>query len=203
MNIGRQILAATLLPLLIAGCSTRSQPDITVRPPRITTLGLDSRDYNKIAKYMYQSIAGNSKVSQGKVVALGPVTVSPDGKGRFDGRTLQEKLQVTAHRGGLFDFTFAVDAMTQIADAEGNQAAAERFKIMQLQWEKESTVDAEDLRVFGTLANIDYLLFGRMRSQRVEKGGHEEMTYSFNWKLGNCASGLLEWTEEMEFTKSR
>ena len=49
---------------------------------------------------------------------------------------------------------------------------------------------------------MDYLLFGRLSSLTVASGGRVEVTYTYNWKLGDCESGLLVWADEVELTKA-
>ena len=189
----------------LAGCTTPApQPDVRViSQPTIITTGVDADDYGNVATFLYNSLARSGKVRQGKVVALGPVAVNLDTGDRFDARTLQEDLQVYANRGGLFDFTFAVDAMSQISDSDGNVQARDRMRIMQLEFEKTDTIDPEDLRTWGSLANVDYLLFGRIKSMTARKGSYTEVTYRYNWKLGDCRSGLLVWTDQHRFTKAK
>jgi len=187
-----------LWPYLVVGCaSTPPQPDVVVGGPRIVSLGIDARDYNKIAKSIYDSLAQSGRIEKGKVTALGPIKLDLDSKYDFKPHLLQEKIQVHAHRAGVLNFTFAVDAMA------GNSAAEERYKIMQLQWEKESAWDPEELRTWGSLADVDYLLFGRLTTQTQQKSGTTEVTYTYNWKLGKCETGLLTWTDEVETTKSK
>jgi len=198
----------TLIPMvvlligLIIGCGAPPQPPVRVSEgPRVVTMEIDSRDYNEIAKYVYDSLARSGRIDDDGVVALGPVSVDPDRDLWFDARRLQEKIQVHAQRAGLIEFTFAVDALA------GDSAADERYSIMELQWIKEDTVDRELLRTVGGLAEIDYLLFGRLSSQTTSKEVDDdewmtEITYTYNWKLGNCESGILVWTDEYELTKS-
>jgi len=183
--------------LFLSGCLT-TQPDIQViESPRIVTLAIDARDYNETAKRIYDSLTASPRVKRGKVVSLGPVDVALDRDYQFDHRALQEKLQVIALRSGLLEFNYAVDALT------GNSAATERYRIMELQWTKENTVDPELLRTIGNLAKVDYILFGRVSSQTAIKGNQVEVTHRYNWKLGDCESGLLIWADEMEITKSK
>lgn len=188
------------LLLFSSGCPTvppAPQPGIRVsESAKVVTYDIDAREYNEIAAYMHQSIAQSGQVKKGGVIALGPVSIALDDAYRFDARRLQEKLQVQGLRSGLVNFNFAVDAMA------GNNAAAERMKIMQLQWEKENTVDSMDLRTFGDLTKVDYLLFGRLSSHTVRKGAAREVTYTYNWKLGNCQTGTLVWADETEINKS-
>ena len=162
---------------------------------RIITLDLDPRDYAEVAKQLTDSMATNSRLND-KVIVLGPVVNDLDRSIRFDKVTLQEKIQEIELNRGQLQFQFAIDAM------KGNDVCAERFKIMQLQFEKEDTIDPEDLLTFGSLADVDYILFGRVTSQTTKKWPQEEITYVFNWKLGDCRTGLLAWAKEIVITKS-
>lgn len=185
--------------VVLAGCVTPiQQPSITTAgPPRITTFGIDARDYQNAAGRLGQSILTDARLSlDGKqILALGPVT-DDDCLYRFDARTFQEKLQTILHRADRLQVSFVIDAM------KGNNAAQARYDIMRLQWEKENAVAPEDLRTFGKLANVDYLLFGRVASLQSTKSGQTEVTYAYNWKLGDCATGLIAWTDETGKTKS-
>jgi hypothetical protein len=170
-----------------------SAPVVVTEGPRRITMNIDARDYEEIAARVYNSLVASKRIEAGKVVALGPVSQDTDIGYRFNARTFQEKIQVLGLRSGLLEFSFAVDALG------GKDAAVERFKIMDLQWEKESTVDPEELRTFGTLANIDYLLFGRLSTDTA----NNETVFRYNWKLGNCKTGTLVWADEFEMTKVR
>lgn len=186
-------LAATL-----AACATPTpQPKIIVgRGPTKVSMNIDANDYNEIAKSFYDSLAESNAVPTGKVVALGPVVNDLEPGKSFDAKKLQDKISTIALSSGRLRFNFAVNAMRD-RDVEES-----RLKVMQLQFAKESTVDPEELRTFGTLANVDYLVFGRATSQTVREGGSAEVTYTFVWQLGDCSTGLLVWQAEKEITKS-
>lgn len=192
------ILLCAGLALLTTGCVTTNQPSLTTsKEPKAITFAVDARDYREIGKVLAESLLSdeNLALNDNIVLALGPVE-DDTCLYRFDARKLQEKLQTILFRAGKAQVSFAVDAMKE------NSAAVARYNVMRLQWEKESTVDPEDLRTFGALADIDYLLFGRIASQVSTKGRAKEVTYTFNWKLGDCRSGLLVWTYEEERAKS-
>jgi len=199
MNRFRLSLLSTLCAamMILVGCISAPQPSIkTHSNAGGATLGIDPRDYNRIAKQFYESLVESQRIPKGSVLALGPVHGNLDHPYHFDARKLQEKIQVRASRSGRLDFCYAVDAMRD------QDAAAARYKVMKLQFEKEHTVDSEDLRTFGRLADIDYLVFGRISSHKASKVFSREVTYTFNWKLGNCETGLIEWSDEAEFSKS-
>lgn len=191
------LLAGFAVVMVLVGCMSAPQPSIkTHSNAQAATLGIDPRDYNRIAKQFYESLVKSERIPQGSVIALGPVHGNLDRPYHFDARKLQEKIQVRASRSRRFNFCYAVDAMRD------QDAAVARYKVMKLQFEKEQTVDSEDLRTFGELADIDYLVFGRISSHTTSKAFSREVTYTFNWKLGNCETGLIEWTDEAEFSKS-
>jgi len=192
------VLLFSVLALLTTGCGTTNQPSITTSSdPKAITFAIDARDYREIGGVLAQSLLADEELDlkQTEVMALGPVE-DDNCLYRFDARKLQEKLQTVLFRAGKVQVSFAVDAMKE------NSAARARYSIMQLQWEKANTVNAEDLQAFGRLADIDYLLFGRVASQVSTRRRAEEVTYTFNWKLGDCRSGLLVWTYEEERAKS-
>lgn len=180
--------------ILLLGCQ-QHPPVRTAGGPRAVTLGIDARDYNQIAAELFNSLMMHQGLKENAVIALAPVAESFDGNYHFDARTFQEKLQVLAMRSGRFRFSFAVDVM------DGESPAAERMRIMQLQYERERTVDPEDLRVFGDLADIDYMIFGRVSSITSQLGRRREVTFNFSWRLGNCVNGLLEWGDQVSITK--
>jgi PBP1b-binding outer membrane lipoprotein LpoB len=188
---------------LFGGCKTDSAPKekeaagvAVTSGPKMVTMDVNAQDYNDMAQKIEDSLAHSGKVTRSNVVSLGPVGVSVDGPYVMDPKTLQEKIQTVALKQGLIQFNFATEAIST------NSAAAERYKIMELQWTKESAVDAESLRTFGTLADVNYLLFGRLSSKTAKSGNASEVTFTFNWKLGDCKTGLLIWADEMEITKS-
>lgn len=202
-------LAASVL--LFSGCENTPPANSTIsrapadnivvsEGPQMTSFHIDSRDYNNIAKALYESMSRSPQISEGSVVALGPVVYNLEPGIRFDHRSLAEKIQTNALRGGLMNFTFAVDANTATPDG-GPGAAAERMKIMQLRYEQSEAIDPEDLMTYGQLAEIGYLLFGRVSSRTNSQGSYRETTYTFNWKLGNCKTGVLVWADEFEYTK--
>ncbi|MBF0263770.1 MAG: hypothetical protein HQL46_00730 [Gammaproteobacteria bacterium] len=184
------------LLLILTSCNNLHSDVSLTGSPKLITFRIDAADYNNISQKLSSKLLTDNKVlnNKGKVLALGPVDLSSTIY-RIDPRTLQEKLQTTLHKSGNLQVTFAVDAM------KDNSAAEARYKIMQLQWEKESLVDPKDLKTFGQLANIDYLLFGRVSSQQTVQGDKTEVTYTYNWKLGDCKTGLLVWTDEEEINK--
>jgi PBP1b-binding outer membrane lipoprotein LpoB len=193
MDMTGSVTAATVQP---PPSPISSAPVIITEGPRRITLSIDARDYEEIATQLSDSILGDTrlKLDGTKVVAIGPV-MDDDCLYSFDRRTFQEKLQVIAQRSGKLQFSFAVDSLG------ADTAALARYNIMRLQFEKESAVSKEDLLTFGQLANVDYLLFGRVSVLIADSGGNTEITYTYNWKLGDCKTGLLVWTDEKTLTK--
>lgn len=204
-----------LFVVLLCGCNTNephAPPQASVMgaapasrvvmadSPRINTFNVDSGDYNAIAKQLYDSLTSNRRLRQGAVVALGPVIYNLEDGVKFDHRTLGEKIQTHALKAGLLNFTFGIDAHHGSADGMGS-VAKERMKIMRLSYEQSATVDQEDLMTYGQMARVDYMLFGRCTSMTAIQDGYRETTYTFNWKLGDCRTGLFVWVDEMEYTK--
>lgn len=167
----------------------------TPPPPPPVPLHIEARDYDRIAQELVDSLMSQRGLRENAVIALAPVAESFDGHYLFDSRTLQEKLELLMLQSGRFRLSFAVDAMGD------NTPAVERLRIMQLQYEKSLSVDPADLRHFGNLADIDYMIFGRVSSITSGHGNHRSVTYMFNWRLGNTATGLVEWADEVSIRK--
>lgn len=215
MNIRKlwvMVSGSSAVVWLIAGCGATAPTGSVVSPaphapvavvdaPQLASFDIDARDYNQIARGLHDSLVRSGRVPRGAVVALGPVIYKLEPGISFDHRTLGEKIQVEAMRSGLLQFQFAIDAQTKSDRPDAQVVVDERMKVMQLHYEQSSAVDPQDLMTFGRLAKIDALLFGRVSTRSSTVGGYRETTYTFNWKLGECQSGLLVWTDEFEFTK--
>jgi hypothetical protein len=208
MSIGPRggVAALALSVGLLAGCV--SQPDVIVRGsgegPRIVTMGLDARDYDELVTKLCASIAASARAPKGAVLALGPISLSdtvPDGL--LDWVTLQEKLQVHVAREGTYKFSAVVKPTVARDDKQGNAMLAEIMKIRRLVYEGKQIDNAEDDIVWGGLAMIDVLVYGRMSRQQQSKGRVTEFTYRFNYKIGDCRTGEILWTDEVQWTKSR
>ena len=188
---------------LLAGCNTTTPPPAAPPPsvnvsygPSLVSMNIDARDYAAMADALVNSLMDSDQVTFEDVLALGPVALNLDGPYKFDGTTFQEKLQIRGRKGANLQFSFAVDSI------KGDSASEERYKIMKLQWEQENAVDPQDLKTFGQLAKVDFLLFGRASSITSQApDGTKEVTFTFNWKLGDCETGLLVWNDEKEITK--
>jgi len=173
------------------------QPAIrTLDSPKVATWDIDAADYGRIAQQFYASLVSSQKAQPGSVIALGPITIDMEPGYRFDARTLQEEIQTVVLQSGRFEFSFAVDAM------QDNDAATSRYKVMSLQYEKESSVDPQDMVTFGRLAKIDHLIFGRVWSQTTDNGNFSEVTFTFQWRMGRCEDGLLVWADKASITKT-
>jgi hypothetical protein len=195
------LLVLSAMVLGIGACAHPASPPADVRVsshPQTITLALDARDYDELAADLAQSILADSALGLGpsRVLALGPVDTDAC-KYDFDIRRFQEKLQTILLRSHKVSVSFALDAI------KTSDVAAARYNVMLLQWKQDSAVDPQDLKTFGKLARVDYLLFGRLSDQTAEKGPRTEVTYTFNWKLGACESGLLAWADERERVKTR
>lgn len=164
---------------------------------RMITFGINARDYVEIATALYEDIAltQNIPMDGSKTIALGPVDT--DGTIYFfDPRSLQESLETILHRSGSLQFSYAVDTLG------GRDAAEERYRIMQLEWDKTDRIPDDILFAIGDLATIDYILFGRVSALSSESGSRLEVTHTFNWKLGDVRTGLLVWQGEHRRVKS-
>lgn len=170
---------------------------ILAERPELVTFGLDAADYNRIGKEIAESIFNNLRITNREsppVLILGPVDVE-DSLYPLDERTLQEKVSASLQRASIFQVTFATDAMPE-ANA---QIALQR--VLEFNFDKNERGESDELKMLRSLADIDYLLFGRLSSNEAEVDGVLEVTYTFNWKLGNARTGLLEWAEDIEITK--
>ncbi|OVE73355.1 hypothetical protein BVX93_01870 [bacterium B13(2017)] len=150
-----------------------------------TTLNVE--DYQEIIKTLTESIT----IDENKTLALGPVD-NDSCIYYFDTKTFQEKFQNELLNTRNINISFAVDALNKDSSVKA------RYDIMRLEWAKENTIDKKDLKTFGTLAKIDYLLFGRV----VSKIENSKVTYIFNWKIGDCKSGVIKWSEEIQKIKT-
>ena len=204
------VIGLSLTFTIVSGCTYSNQETSYPKPSQpsikrnssatIRKYTSGPQDYNQVAKKLSESILRNKELplNESKVLALGPVTTDSFYY-QLDRRRLQEKLQTILQKSGTMEVSFAVDAM------KGSNAAKERYKIMKLQWAKgqlDRQSDSKDLVTWGQLAEVDYLLFGRISSLIQQTANRQEVTYTFNWKLGNCESGLIKWTDEVEYTKS-
>lgn len=189
------IVACVIAVVALSGCVP--QPGVERSDePEITSLGLDAKDYDEMAARMSQSVLVDSHLplDGSKVVALGPVDTD-DCLHHFDTRTFQEKLQTVLMRSHTIQVSFATDMMSR------DDAVRARYDVIREQWMKESTVDPATLRTYGNLAKVDYLLFGRLSEQSITKARINEVTYTFNWKIGDCETGLLAWQDDMSIVK--
>jgi len=196
ITLGKQTfrVCSALWMTLICSCQVTPQPPVVVSPsPSLITRGIDARDYNAAAQALYQSLA-QSAIPEGAVIALGPIATNT--RNPFDPVLLQEKLMVALGQTGRFRFSYAVSEALL-----GEDAAQERYKIMKLEWDKSSTMNPELLHTIGTLANIDYLLFGRVTEQITSIGNRAETTLTYVWKLGRCNDGIVAWADEFELSK--
>ena len=76
-------LALTILVLAViatglVGCGPKPPPNTSIASPgdsSAQTTGVDSRDYNQVARALYDSMMMSEKLQEGSVVAFGPVRV--------------------------------------------------------------------------------------------------------------------------------
>lgn len=193
------------VPLLLAvvvcfawGCQTTGSGDVEKRETsRILTFGINARDYDEMARELAESILSDPRLplGKGKVLALGPVDDDAciyD----FDAVTFQERLQTILQRSHKLEVTFAINAIQK------DSAAKARYDIRVFEWMKGSEKDEEFIATVGELVGADWLLFGRLSAQPARKGRQKEVTYRFNWKIGDCRTGLVKWTQEPQMVKS-
>lgn len=162
----------------------------------ILSFGFDSSDYDAIAQSMADDIALDERASsyRGKVMTLGPID-DQETPYFFDTRTFQESLRTRLFRSELFEFSIAVDAIDQISVQEA------RSKVRYFDWLKKGESDEQLMHNIRDLYDVDYILFGRVTSQLVQRGQAQEVTHRFNWSIGNCETGVIVWTKEIPVTK--
>lgn len=172
-------------------------PAVVAAPhPGLVTFGIDPRDYAALAARLGGSALASPRLAsaQKAVLVIGPVDTDACAY-PFDQLTLQEKLQTALHRAGRLEASFAANVLPEA----GAQAALVR--INRLNFEKNQLEAGDELRALAATANIDYLLFGRLSARETLVRGTVEVTYVFNWKIGDCRSGLLVWSADEELTK--
>ena len=202
------LIGVVAMLMQVCGCRpVTPQPAVQVRmgagQQRIVSLAIDSRDYDEVARLLYESVVSSGKAKRGSVVALGPIAVNLDTGTSFDPMTLQDKLRTLVTRSGTHQFSMAVEAVTAHSDAAGNKAFQACMQARRLLHRQKNIDNEEDDIVWGGLAKVDYLIYGRLSSTSQRKGRFREVTYRFNYKLGDCRTGLLAWTDEVQYTKSR
>ncbi len=184
---------------LVAPSPTRATKEVQIRDvPRVLTLGIDARDYDQMVDQLDQSIRSDKQGfgfgKSRKKLALGPIddTQCPY---FFDPVTFAERLQTKLQRSDMVDVSFADSELKSVT------ALKARADIRVREWEKQTIKDEEMWTLFGEIASIDYLLFGRLSSQIAQKNGRMEVVYRFNWKVGDCRTGLIVWTDEKTLVK--
>lgn len=161
----------------------------------MVTFGIDPRDYATMAARLAESALRNERLAAARgALVIGPVDTDACAY-PFDQVTLQEKIQAALHQAGRLDVAFAVNALPEPS------AQAALIRLNQFNFEKNAAEAGAELRALAATANIDFLLFGRLSARETLVAGVVEVTYVFNWKLGDCRSGLLVWNEDFDLTK--
>ena len=161
----------------------------------VMTVGLDDHDYDVAVSGIVNAMLARG-LPRDYVVALGPVDTR-DCAYDIRIRQLQDSLSFNLETSGRLKFTIMDSAIY------GDSALAESYKIMEYNWFHNNPLDAEDLYVFGSRAEINAILFGRVSCMERElpKGG-SEITYRFVWRLANTKTGLIDLTHEQRIRKN-
>jgi hypothetical protein len=162
----------------------------------VTTIGLDDHDYDLVVESVASEMFEQG-LPDGYVVALGPVDTS-DCRYDVQIKTLQKSLMVVFNKQGTLKFTAAVDAMS------GNDSTKKIYDIIEFNYFKNETIDAEHMQKFGKLAGINGILFGRVSCiERKIPGvrGGKEITYRFVWELADTQTGILKLSHEKKIPK--
>lgn len=190
-----QLLA---LGLIVAGCKSPPAPYTGYVPEEeqgVMTVGLDDHDYDVAVQGVVNAMISRG-LPQGYVVALGPVDAR-DCAYDIRIRQIQDSMQFNLETSGRLRFTMMDSALY------GDSALAESYKIMEYNWFQNNPMDAEDLYVFGSRAEINAILFGRVSCmERRLPGGGTEITYRFVWRLANTKTGLIDLTHEQRIRKN-
>jgi hypothetical protein len=206
-----QAAAGAAILLAFAGCQGPSVVDrgsgrVVIRDEgTIITMGFDSRDYRAIAQKLYDSMVTTAGIEKGKVVAMGPVVIAPDQPIKFDPVTMHEELATIAQRGGLFAISEVVRASNVVhTDADADTfVQTTRVKIQELEVRKDEIDNAEEWKLYGELAKVNYMLVFRLSSQTETAGKLQETTYRFNCRLVGLRTGLRKWGDQISYTKAR
>lgn len=199
-----------MVSALLMGCQSTAptpRPAVAVSygtsASSIRTTGFDPNDYDQLADILYQDIVANSRVPRGQVIALGPIAVDGAETSGFNARTFQESLRTRIHRGGLYEFSMVVDAVTTTAS---DAAMAERQfseKIREFTYFQENIDNAEDDALYGGLSVVDSFISARLSSSFRVDDYSQEVVYRLNYRISNVRNGQLLWNAEIPFVKTR
>ena len=195
ISAGGWLLAGVLLGL--GGCKA-PEPYTGYVPEEeqgVMTVGLDDHDYDVAVGGIVNAMLARG-LPKDYVVALGPVDTR-DCAYDIRIRQLQDSLSFNLETSGRLKFTIMDSAIY------GDSALAESYKIMEYNWFHNNPLNAEDLYVFGSRAEINAILFGRVScmERSLPKGG-TEITYRFVWRLANTKTGLIDLTHEQRIRKN-
>ena len=180
---------------LLAGCASPPNPP---PPPAVPAPAIESEapavtpklteaDYEQVVKSIATEILRRGLPS-GAVVMLGPV----DTKHTLYSVDI-EKLQteISAAIGTSGDVQLAV----RQGVLANEPAAAEMYKLIDLNWANANPISPVALQKFGKMAKINEIIFGRVSTQEdpLAGGGHL-VTHTFAWSLGNVETGTLDLT---------
>lgn len=195
---GSRALGLALVALMLAGCKSPPAPYTGYVPEEeqgVMTVGLDDHDYDVAVQDVVAAMTARG-LPEGYVVALGPVDTR---ECAYDIRIrqIQDSMQYNLELNGRLRFTMMDSALY------GDNALAESYKIMEYNWFHNNPLSAEDLYVFGSRAEINAILFGRVSCmERPLPGGGAEITYRFVWRLANTKTGLIDLTHEKRIRKN-
>lgn len=210
MNKFLKTLALLTPSILLVGCQTTSSSssnNVSVSygssASALRTTGFDANDYDQLADILYQDIVSSSKVSGNRVIALGPVAVDGALGSGFDARTFQESLRAKIHRGGLYQFSMAIDAGTTTL-AKSTAAEREfRTKVLEFTHFQENIDNAEDDALYGGLAVVDTVISARLSASTRTDENTFERAYRLNYRIFDVRSGQLLWNAEVPFVKTK
>jgi hypothetical protein len=152
-----------------------------------STPALTEADYEQVVKGIATEILRRGLPS-GAVVMLGPVDTK-ETLYRVDIDKVQTELSAAIGTSG--DVQFAV-RQSVLAN---EPAAAEMYKLIELNWSNANPVTPADLQKFGKMAKINEIIFGRISSlEDPREGGGSLVTHTFAWSLGNVETGTLDMT---------
>lgn len=195
----RTIWFTLVLSLLLAGCAT--PPRSVYVPPGeqgIATVEMDDKDYDLVAKSMFDALAEETIPSRGDrlpVVALASVNTD-DCNYLVQTTTLQKAIQVVMRKAKRLRFTRAIEANQR------DPMVPELYQAIEWNYWKGNPIDAEEVQKYGKLADVDCLLFGRVSEITRRQWGLTEVTYRFTWELVDCQTGEVVWDHLRKIRKN-
>jgi penicillin-binding protein activator len=185
---------------VVAACFTHAltkrpaPPSTSLRADTSAATVLDHHDYQLVLEKMVTSMLKHGlETDDGKkpVITLGPI----------DNRTpynipvemIGDEIRAELMKSGLAQFSTATD----FAHTAGGSSALNK----QLEFQNESGhVDAATAKKHGQIAGADFILSGRIYSQKASGTGND-ITITLNMALTDVAKGIAVWSDSASLRK--